>query len=939
MDIPFPKLPPDQTLSRNLALWVLFLLILSGGLSSSFIFAQDSLIKLDAAINQPIGESLYIFSGDGLDWQSVSQQALSAGQRNPSSIVNTDLYGTPLWMRIDLETGRLNPQDQWLLNTSNTHGGDITLYVVANGRLLQTSEITIDSPYKDRPYSNPRVHFPLQLPANAQVQLLLKIDRLALPFLVPSLTTEALLMKSGVGEGAWLGFAFGFLIAMMLYHLVLAGATGDKTYITYSLYVGANMLWMASFSGLTFQYLWPNSPGLQANISVILNYLPVFFATGFAVQFLRLSTVSRNLTRFYYAISVLLALLVGLRLLSPDLNVVLLSLLVAVTYFSFIYAGTVAVFKGVVYARFYLIAWTVYCLSIVNWMFSLSGLPAILPSYSFYLQIAAFDIQVMLLALALAHRIRSVNQAKIKADADNRAKGEFLARMSHEIRTPLSGVLGMAELLADRLTDKSDIYYLNIIRSSGTSLLTIINDILDYSKFTSGKMELEKIPFNIQRLAVDSLDIFKVKAADKNIELIADIDLDMPAYLMGDPTRVKQVMLNFISNAIKFTDSGQIVLRIRPVAGREDTIKISVVDSGMGISKADQEKLFQAFSQASASTSRNFGGTGLGLSICKQLANFMDGEIGVDSESGKGSTFWITARLPACENQQVMAGSNEVNLTGFKLLIVEDNYTFAELLKVQAESWGMFCCIAKDGKEALEAMEESFASDALFDLISLDLYMPIVDGLEASRRIQADQRFRHIPRVLLTSANNFPSQHALQSAGIKRVIEKPTLPADLQQVYKELLVRDVEQNDVSVLMPPLEKHALPSLSILVAEDNAVNQMVINGILKRFQQAVVIVENGEQAVQAIQQDKIHFDLVLMDCDMPVMDGITATKRIRAWEISCAKSPTKIVALTAHAVKSQVDSCYEAGMNGYLSKPIDIEKLEDVLLEFSCRATAV
>jgi CheY-like chemotaxis protein len=246
----------------------------------------------------------------------------------------------------------------------------------------------------------------------------------------------------------------------------------------------------------------------------------------------------------------------------------------------------------------------------------------------------------------------------------------------------------------------------------------------------------------------------------------------------------------------------------------------------------------------------------------------MDGEIGVDSELGKGSTFWITAKLPECVKQEDLSKASDIDLTGFHLLVVEDNYTFAELLKVQAESWGMSCRVAKDGEEALKFLEESSVSGVSFDLISLDLYMPVIDGLETSRRIQADKRFQHIPRVLLTSANNFPSQHALQVAGIKRVLEKPTLPADLKQSYKELLVRDLKQDNVSVLTPPTRKHAFPSLSILVAEDNSVNQMVIKGILKRFQQTAIIVENGEQAVNAIKQSKATFDLVLMDCDMPL-----------------------------------------------------------------------
>ncbi|MEX1034235.1 MAG: response regulator, partial [Cellvibrionaceae bacterium] len=526
------------------------------------------------------------------------------------------------------------------------------------------------------------------------------------------------------------------------------------------------------------------------------------------------------------------------------------------------------------------------------------------------------------------HRIRTMRASKMEAEADNRAKSAFLARMSHEIRTPLSGVLGMSELLADRLKDKTDIYYNNIIRSSGASLLTIINDILDYSKFTSGKMELEKIPFSLQRLGVDALDIFKVRAAEKNIELIADFAPDLPEFVQGDPTRVTQVMLNFIGNAIKFTESGQIVLSVTLADKERGMVKIAVTDSGEGIAASEQGRLFEAFSQASQKTSREHGGTGLGLSICKQLAVLMDGEIGLESEPGNGSTFWITAHLPASEESKQSGNVEDVSLAGLHLLIVEDNDTFASLLQAQAALWGMQTTTARNGEQALATLRRCYERGIIFDLISLDLIMPKMDGLETSRLIQLDERFNKIPRVLLTSATNFPPKHHLQAAGIDKVAEKPTLPADLRKIYKELFAKN------QTVDPPIEDAAqveLPPLSILVVEDNAVNQMVIKGILKRLNQSPDIVDDGEDAVEKVTQHGARYDLILMDCEMKRMDGITATRQLRQWEAEQGLPPTPVVALTAHAVRAQMDASYAAGMNDYLTKPIEVAKLEKLLRE--------
>ncbi|MEX1034303.1 MAG: response regulator [Cellvibrionaceae bacterium] len=874
----------------------------------------------------------YVFAEPGLSWQDVASRDLQSAQANRSITLDLSDNELPAWVRVDLSIGDI-PTRNWLFDVGSTFGGKLRFYVIENGELVDEQNVNSFESYNTRPYDHRRLKFPLTLQPNTQVQLLLKVEEAANGVFHTHLFSERSFIKDD-RKATWLqGMHLGVIVALMLYHFLLAGATRDKNYLYYSIYIASCVLYNLNTAGFGFQYIWPDAPVMGSSASLVVSALPSVFAVIFAVNFLQLNKFANWLSRTYYiAVGILFlsALAYWLGVIS---SVPFASYLSTALYASFIPACIYSMYKGVVYARFFLIAWTLYIVALINLMLMGAGIFLLMPAYAYFIHQIAFDMQIILLALALAHRIRVLRDEKTEAQADNRAKSAFLARMSHEIRTPLSGVLGMSELLADRLKDKSDIYYNNIIRSSGTSLLTIINDILDYSKFTSGNMELEKIPFSIQRLAVDSLDVFKIKAAEKHIELIADINLDLPTYVEGDPTRVRQVILNFIGNAIKFTQSGQIVLSVDYADDCRDKLRISVSDSGEGISKEEQARLFEAFSQANRTTSRKHGGTGLGLSICKELAHLMDGEIGVESEPGQGSTFWITVYLPASDAVQATAVP-DIDLQGSRILIVEDNFTFAELLKTQASLWGMEPFIARNGAEGLEMLRTLHEQDIKIDLISLDLFMPIMDGMELSRTIQLDSRFREIPRILLTSATNFPPKPQLEAAGIDRVVEKPTLPADLIKIYRQVLAN--EADEVFTELPESARAAkpeIPAIDILVVEDNRVNQTVIKGILKRLNQTPTVVDDGEDAVRLLTREKRHFDLVLMDCEMPRMDGATATAAIRRWEQERGATATPIVALTAHAVQSQMEACYAAGMNAYLTKPIEVGKLEDLLRSYA------
>lgn len=751
--------------------------------------ARAMAVAIDTERSYPLSGSVYVFAGEGLDWHDVAQMPLTEGARNEGDILNTDRVQLPAWARIDLKLGDLPAAKRWLLNSGSAFGGRITLYVVQDGTLMEQVDADSFTSFAHRPYDHPMLIFPFELEPNSQVQLLLELEKMGMPYLVPSLLTEEAFLASDRSHMILLGMELGIVLALMIYHVMLASATFDRTFFLYSLYIGANALFGLSYFGVGYQYLWPDSPKIASYVGQTSFYLPTFLGILFTIGFLNLRSLSKPFVRYFYAAFTVLGVLVAIRITTGKLDAVYLTWMALVVYLSFMAAGIYALVKGVVYARFFLIAWTLYLAALTNWLLMVSGVPSVLPEKSFLFLELSYDAQVFLLSLALAHRIRTLRSSALEAEADSRAKTAFLARMSHEIRTPLSGVLGMSELLAERLKDKTDVYYNNIIRTSGKLLLTIIDDILDYSKFSSGKMEMESISFDIRQLAMDSLDVFKAGANEKNIELIANIDPSLPERVRGDPTRLKQIILNFVSNALKFTSQGRVTLSVTPIENRADMIRIAVKDTGEGIPQDEQCGLFEPFAQANSTTSRKYGGTGLGLSICKQLAQLMGGEIGVDSLVGQGSTFWVTAHLPA-------------------------------------------------------------------------------------------------------SAND----------------ECPAIASCLEQAAEE---------------------DIPRLKILVVEDNPVNQVVIEGILKRVNQHPEIVSDGEDVLDKILRQGCRYDLILMDCEMKWMDGITATRELRQWEANKGITPTPVVALTAHAVQNQMEDCRQAGMDAYLTKPIDVEKLNNLI----------
>jgi CheY-like chemotaxis protein len=858
--------------------------------------------------------------------------------------INAAEPGAALWLHYRLQP---DPHEQ-LLKVFAPDLSHLDLYVMEGDQLLQQVRSGIDKPNAPRLSSSAHL---LGLPIS-QKPLDLYLRLMSEHQIRPAISLQsAVAAAAAQRQPLLLGLMLGAL-AMLIFHnltryIGARSSTSAWLAIAQGL-VGLCALILMNLSG-TWISAWYTALTPAAYISALLATLAALMCT---LRFF-LQRANRALERVLVGTMLLIAGCAVLMLFFPALPMNLLTYaLIAVTNLVMLFVAAWHWQRGYRPARLFTLAMLVCnvgCLVVFPALLGLTRVPA--QSLIFTL-LGFITFSGLILNMALSERLRDIREHRFSASralaastAEINAKAAFLAKLSHEIRTPMNGVLGMTELLLGTPLSVKQRDYVQTIHSAGNELLGLINEILDISRIESGQIELDDVQFDLNALLEDCLSIFRAKAEQQNVELISFTQPQVPRVISGDPTRLRQALLSLLDNALKNTDQGEILLALAldPRAGKP-RLRVSVQDSGQALPADEREALLHTELHSTDLLAGDRLGGHLGLVIARQLVLLMGGEFGINSSSNssagsprsstalprreQGSTFWLTLPLDPQRLEHPPADL-EGPLRGARVLVVDDNETCRKVLVQQCTGWGMSVSAVSSGKEALAVLRTKAHLRDYFDVVLLDQNMPGMTGMQLAAKIKEDPSLNtDILLIMLTGISNAPSKIIARNAGVKRILAKPVAGYTLRTTLAdELLQQDRTEPSAPVASVVPEASVPSDFRILVAEDNNISTKVIRGMLGKLNLQPDTASNGEEALRAMKAQR--YDLVLMDCEMPILDGFSATQQLRAWEVGTQRVRTPVVALTAHILGEHKERARQAGMDGHMAKPVELSQLRELV----------
>ncbi|WP_460111821.1 hybrid sensor histidine kinase/response regulator [Pseudomonas sp. H3_D04] len=836
-----------------------------------------------------------------------------------------------LWLRFRLAPGK----HEQLLRVFAPDLSRLNLYVLDGDTLIDQLNTGTGQPQADRPL--PSSEFMLPLPQSDKpldVYLRLVSEHQLRPYIT---LQSAIMTAANQNQMLIYGLLFGCLGMLILHSLVRYAYTRSRSSLWLAACEALLMLSLLLLLNLAGPWL-PNWHAVQTPGAYLALLLTAPCGLMFAYRFF--APLGPHPLNKLLLGDILFIVMCGLLLLFVNtlpLNIMTYAL-VALAGLSMLFVSAYHWQKGYRPARLFVAAMVVFNIGTLIMLPALLGLTLVAPQGLIMTLLGFICISGVLMSIALSERQRSITEDRFSvsrdlaaSNAEINAKAEFLAKISHEIRTPMNGVLGMTELLLGTPLSVKQRDYVQTIHSAGNELLTLINEILDISKLESGQIELDDVQFDLNALIEDCLSIFRAKAEQQNVELISFIQPQVPRVISGDPTRLRQTLLSLLENALKKTDEGEILIVVAlDERSAQPRLRIAVQDSGVPMEAEERDALMHAELHSKHFLSATSLGGNLGLVIARQLIRLMQGEFGIKIGANQGSTLWLTLPLDP-DRLEHPTSDLDGPLQGARVLVVDDNDTCRKVLVQQCSAWGLNVSAVPSGKEALALLRTKAHLRDYFDVVLLDQNMPGMTGMQLAAKIKEDPSLNHdILLIMLTGISNAPSKIIARNSGIKRILAKPVAGYTLKTTLADELNQRNKGPTVSPYQPfgPTLPVKVPSdFRILVAEDNNISTKVIRGMLGKLNLQPDTASNGEEALQAMKAQR--YDLVLMDCEMPILDGFSATQQLRAWEVGNQRIRTPVVALTAHILAEHKERARQAGMDGHMAKPVELSQLRDLI----------